>query len=150
MLKEFEFFHGVAFARLFHGVHEAVSIQRASGSDNAAYLLNGSIGVYIKYSTKRLSPWRFSFQQRHQDEIAVMAKQHEKVFVLLVCNEDGVVALAFDELKRILDEVHTPTEWISVYRGKREMYEVSGSDGELGFKVGRSDFPQKLFDYFSL
>jgi hypothetical protein len=67
MISEFEFFHGVVFARMLHVTQRqlAISIKPYSASDNAAYLINGTIGIYIKYSSKRLSPWRFSFQKRH-------------------------------------------------------------------------------------
>jgi hypothetical protein len=45
----------------------------------------------------------------------------------------------------ILDNQHEPIEWISASRRKREMYTIKGSNGELNFKVGQSDFPAKLF-----
>ena len=68
-----------------------------------------------------------------------------KVFLLLVCSDDGVVCLGSSELQQLLENHHKPIEWISATRRKREMYSVKGSDGELDFKVGQSDFPGKLF-----
>jgi hypothetical protein len=67
------------------------------------------------------------------------------VFLLLVCNEDGVVVLTFDELKQILDEDHETVEWISAARNRRQMYSIKGSDGKLSFKVGRDEFLHKMF-----
>jgi len=43
------------------------------------------------------------------------------------------------------DDQHDPIEWISATRHRREMYAVNGSNGELGFKIGQNDFPEKLF-----
>ncbi|MBU6447405.1 hypothetical protein KGQ24_01000 [Patescibacteria group bacterium] len=145
MIKEFEFYHGVVFARILHAVDRAISIKPFPTPDNASYVIDNKIGIYIKYSEKRLSPWRFSFQKRHQDEILEMKNKFEEIYLLLVCNDDGIVALNFGELKHILNEVHNNTEWISAARGKRQMYTIKGSDGKLEFKIGHNDFPSKLF-----
>ncbi|MGD1078940.1 MAG: hypothetical protein ABR881_11530 [Candidatus Sulfotelmatobacter sp.] len=150
MINEFEFYHGVTFARMLHSVQRELAIKPYSASDNAAYVVDGSIGVYIKYSSKRLSPWRFSFQQRHRDAIVEMKTNLGDVFVLLVCNDDGVVILTFDEFKQVLNEAQERTEWISATRNRREMYSIKGSDGKLGFKVGKDEFLGKLFSRDSL
>lgn len=145
MIKEFEFYHGVALARLLHGTNFAVSLRRFAAEDNAAYILNDNIGIYIKYSTKRLPPWRFTFQKRHQDQLLEMKKHLGAAYLVLVCNGDGLVTLSFEEVSQILDDVHDRTEWISANRSKREMYAVAGSNGKLTFKIGKHDFPSKLF-----
>lgn len=145
MIKEFEFYHGLVFARILHATQKPISIKTFPSPDNASYVLNDKVGIYIKYSTKRLSPWRFSFQKRHQDEISEMKNNIGEVFLLLVCNDNGIVALSFEELKQILNETHEQVEWISAARGKREMFAVKGSDGKLEFKIGKKDFPAKLF-----
>ncbi len=145
MIKEFEFYHGVVFSKMLHSIQEGISLRSFPSEDNASYIINNNIGIYIKYSAKRLSPWRFTFQQRHQDEILEIRKNTGSVFLLLVCNDDGIVTLSFEELKGILDENHEPVEWISVSRSKREMYAVGGSNGSLKFKIGKQDFPSKIF-----
>jgi len=146
MIGEFEFFHGVVFARMLHATQRQLSIRPYSASDNAAYLIDGTMGIYIKYSSKRLSPWRFSFHKRHQDKISEMKRDIGEVFLLLVCNDDGVVVLTFDELKQILNEDNDTVEWISAARNRRQMYSIKGSDGKLSFKVGRDEFLSKMFD----
>ena len=146
MIKEFEFFHGVVFARILHYAGESVSIKPYPTQDNSSYVINDRVGIYIKYSSKRLTPWRFSFLKRHQDEITEMKNKFEEVFLLLVCNNDGVVVLSFKELSIILNDVHEEIEWVSVVRNKREMYTVRGSDGELKFKIGRNEFPHKILE----
>jgi len=145
VINEFEFYHGVAFARMLHATQQELAIKAYTASDNAAYVLNGSIGIYVKYSSKRLSPWRFSFQQRHRDRIVEMKKGLRSVFVLLVCNDDGIVILTFDEFTHVLAGVSRGTEWISATRNRRQMYAINGSEGKLGFKVGKDEFSEKLF-----
>lgn len=144
MLKEFEFFHGVVFARILHGSKTPVSVTSYPTPSNSSYIVNDNVGIFIKYSSKRMSPWRFSFQKQHQDEILEMKNKLGEVYTALVCNDDGIVCLSFDELKIILDTQHEEVEWISIARGPREKYEVKGSDGKLKFKIGNSDFPDKV------
>ena len=146
MIKEFEFFHGLVFARIIHGIQDSISVKAFPTESNSSYVINNQIGIYIKYSTKRMTPWRFTFKKEHQEEIDQMKKSMEKVFLLLVCNDDGIVCLSYDELRQILDEQHEPIEWISASRHKREMYAIKGSNGKLGFKIGPNDFPKKIFD----
>ncbi len=144
MLKEFQFYHGVVFSKILHSTLERVTLQSFPTPDNASYILNRKVGIYIKYSSKRLSPWRFSFAKRHQDEILELKKKAGKVFLVLVCNDDGIVILSYRELKKILNKKHEDAEWISVSRNKRKMYSVKGSDGELNFKIGLNDI-HKIF-----
>jgi hypothetical protein len=146
MLKEFEFFHGVVFTRILHKGNLPVGIKDYPTSDNASYIVNDNVGIYIKYSSKRMSPWRFSFQKEHQDEILEMKNKLGEVYTILVCNDDGIVCLNFSELKQVLNNQHDLVEWISVARGPREKYEVKGHDGKLHFKIGNSDFPAKIFE----
>jgi len=146
MIKEFEFFHGIVFARMLHSTRKQFSIRPFPTSDNASYVINDKVGIYIKYSSKRLTPWGFSFQKRHQDEILKMKNDLGEVFVLLVCNDDGVVGLNFSEVRSILDEVHEDIEWIRVERSRGQMYAVKGSDGKLGHKAGKDDFSTRIMD----
>jgi hypothetical protein len=145
MINEFETYHGLVFSRLVHGRSKRFSIEPFPTPDNASYIVDEKIGIYVKYSSKRMSPWRFSFHKRHQDELLSMRNKLSKVFLLLVCRTDGIVALDQDEIDQILDEIHGPVEWIRVARPPRGMYSVTGSDGKLKLKVGIRDFPNKLF-----
>jgi hypothetical protein len=145
MIKEFEFFHGLVFARILHGTQRPLSLKPFQSVSNASYVVNDTIGIYIKYSSKRMTPWRFTFKREHQEEIDLMKSQFENVFLLLVCNDDGVVCINHFELKQILDNQLDPIEWISATRHKRQMYAVKGSNGKLDFKIGQNDFPEKIF-----
>jgi len=145
MIKEFEKFHGMVLARMIHDYKKPSIIEPYPSKDNSSYIINNKIGIYIKYSKKRLSPWRFSFTKEHQDEIQKMKKKLKMVFVVFVCNDDGIAALSFNELKLVLNEDHKETEWVAIKRRTREKYSVSGSDGKLKFKIGECDFPGRLF-----
>jgi hypothetical protein len=148
MINEFEIYHGIAFSRILHGAKAEVSFSSYRDDDNSTYILNGKVGLYIKYSTKRLSPWRFSFTKDQQENFIELREKFKNAFLALVCQKDGVVLLSFDEVRQILDEKIDAVEWISVSRGKGKMYSVKGSDGELEFKIGKNMFPEKLFEFF--
>jgi hypothetical protein len=147
MIREFEFYHGAALTRLIHG-GTAVSIERYSGlGGNAAYVINNRVGLYIKYSANRLSPWTFTFKEEHQDEISEMKSVLNDVFVALVCRDDGIACLNYAELKFILDDQHEEVEWVRVSRRPREKYAVTGSDGKLKTKIGDNEYPSKVVYY---
>jgi len=143
MIREFETYHGAVLSRLIHG-GVPVQIRTYPSTDNASYIVNDSVGMYIKYSSKRMTPWNFSFQKRHQNELQEMKDRFGSVFLVLVCGDDGLVTLSFEELKSILDEQHEEVEWISVSRRPREKYKVTGSDGKLNHKIGENEFPKKI------
>lgn len=146
MIKEFEFYHGVILAKLVHGINTSVLIETFPSRSNSSYIVNKNIGLFIKYSTKRMSPWRFSFAKDHQDEILNIKNTLGEAFILLGCGEDGVVCLSFDDLKKILNEIHDQTEWISVSRTRNKEYTIKGTDGSLEYKISKTDFPKKLFE----
>ncbi|MDD3807317.1 MAG: hypothetical protein PHE86_04680, partial [Candidatus Marinimicrobia bacterium] len=112
MIKEYEFFHGVVFSRIAHSHSGFVKIKAHPTKSNSSYVINDNIGIYVKYSSKRLSPWRFSFKREHQDEILEMKNNFGEVFTIFVCNDDGIVCLDFNELKQILDYAHKENEWV--------------------------------------
>jgi hypothetical protein len=149
MTKEFEFYHGAVFTKLIHSYEGCSTLKPFPSSSNASYIYNDNIGIYIKHSAKRMPPWRFSLNKIHQDEILQMKNQLIEVFLVLVCGDDGIVTLSFAELKKILNDSHEEVEWISAYRPPNKEYTVKGSDGDLGRKVGKSDFPRKILKFCS-
>lgn len=150
MIKEFEQYHGAVFSRLLHKTQNKIAIRTYPSQSNASYILDEKMGLYIKHSTKRMSPWIFTFKKTHQDEILEMKKKLEEVFIVFVCYTDGIVCISFDELKLILDQYHEEVEWVRICRRPREKYALVGKDGHLKFKIGENEFPKKLLDTFNL
>ncbi len=148
MIKEYEYLHGVVFNRLCNISEVDLHIKPFKPGNYSSYIINNSAGLFIKYSGKRLSPWRFTFLKSHQDEIFELYAKYGEVFIALVCHLDGVVVLTYGELKQILDEMHEVSEWISVSRGRNKMYSVSASDGKLDFKVSKTSCPDKMITFF--
>ena len=150
MVREFERYHGIALNRLVHGIGTGICIETYPTPSNSSYVVNLSnsrkrVGIYIKYSTSRLSPWKFSFKKEHQEEIKEMQEILGKVAILFVCHEDGIAALSYEELTEILDGEFRGTEYVGIWRNPREKYLVKGTDGKLSKKIGENEFPFKLF-----
>lgn len=146
MIKKFEFYHGAFLTRLIHSSGNPVAILPFPTSSNASYILNNSTGIYIKHSLKRLTPWRFTMKKEHWVEILQMKSRLHEIFLVLVCGDDGIVALDSSELEKILDKPHKFVEWISVARNRRKEYVIKGSGGELDYKVSKHDFSRKILE----
>jgi hypothetical protein len=145
-MQTFEFFHGVVLSKLVHGYRGGLTISQFALEDNAAYTLNDVIGLYVKYSTSRLSPWIFTFSEKHQETFELLKSRHEKVFLTLVCNEDGVACIGAPELEAIFTNESSRAKSIRVDRPQGGSYRVRGSDGRLERKVSRASFPRLVLE----
>ena len=143
-INEYEFYNGVVLNRLIRK-GTIINIDIFPSKSANSFIINGKVGIYIKYSRKVTSPWRFTFKKNHQDEIKIMSELLNKLYLILVCYDDGIVCLEYNDIKKILNQDHEEYEWISASRLKREQYKIQGSDGKLNFKVADSDFPSKIF-----
>jgi hypothetical protein len=141
-MYNYTFFHGSALVRLIQE-NRITSIKSLSKD---TYTINGDTCLFFKHSTKRLSPWSFTFLPSHINHIHKIYKKYDKVFIILICNDDGVCCLNFDEFSRIIFVGDfNKAKHLSISRTPRQKYTVSGADGRLDYKIGSSDFPKKLF-----
>lgn len=132
MLKQSDFFHGVLLSKLLD--HDDLNVRKHPYF--SAYIINKR-AYYIKYSSKRISPWSFSFLESHIKEIVDLSSQFKEVFIVLICNEDGICCINLQEFKTVIaiENMNFP-KWIKTIRQKREKYLVAGSDGKLTYKIG--------------
>ena len=142
MNKDVEKYHGLVLLKIVRSSKSPISFIKEG--DNS-YIINGKFAVYVKYTKQRVSPWTFTFRRENQDEISLLSKKYDATFVCMVCHNDGIVCLKFDELKRILDYNHED-EWIRVSRRPKEKYSVYGSDGKLKNKKGKNEFPKIILE----
>ena len=147
-IKEFEFFNGVVLNGLIRQ-GSSLKVDIFPSSSQNSFILNDKVGIYIKYSKKLTTPWRFTFLKEHQEEFKVMSELCANSFLVLVCNKDGIVCIDNNTLKNILDENFKDIEWISASRLARESYTIKGSDGKLKFKINLNDFPKHINEILS-
>lgn len=110
-------------------------------------MVNEKSFIYVKHSTKRISPWPFTFLPEHMLDIASLYNRNKRSFVVLICNDDGICCLDYDELAQVIFFGNVgQSKFIRISRSPREKYAVSGSDGKLKHKIGDSEFPEKVLD----
>jgi hypothetical protein len=138
MINEFKAYHGSAFAELIDDSTVPVTLFRPDLSNNAVYVLNGSIGLYLKHSVKRISPWRFTFHEEHVEEVKNLLTNFDFVFLVLICGRDSIAVIDSDEIGILLPLPKPEPSWISVQTGHNTMLTVEGSAGNLKRKIRKS------------
>ena len=151
--------HGAVILKLVDSISthsKSLSINLEKGKSSSLYTLNIienqsakkiSIGIYIKISKKRISPWRYTFDRIHQSEIMDLALSTDELFIVFVAGLDGFAALSYNELKKLLDDNFDDTEWVSVSRKIRQSYRVDGKDSNKKIVLPKNVFPTKVLDY---
>jgi hypothetical protein len=132
-IKKQEFYEGAAL-HLLARTGAIMSIRYEA----PFFLLNDSLLVLLKYSTKSRSPWGFTFAKDEQEVLQRKASQL-KIVLGLVCGADGVVACSYDAY-RSLAAPRKSAVHIACYRQHGKHYEVSGPDGSLDGKVAPSNW----------
>ena len=140
-----DFYNGLVLNRLLKS-EKKITLQSFPTKSNNSFVVNNNIGLYIKYTKKSVSPWRFSFIKEHQEEMSAMFDLLDKVYLILVCAKDGIVCLKYEAMKIVLNEYYEEMEWISASRLSGQKYTIKGKDGQLKYKIGDSDFPKKIFE----
>ena len=107
----FEFYHGAVLAKLLYKGTE-LKIKAFPSDGNCTFSINNKIGLYIKYSKKRMTPWVFTFKKKHQEEFQILSELHKKTFLALVCGDDGIACLEYDQFKKIFHTNVDDFEWI--------------------------------------
>jgi hypothetical protein len=106
------------------------------------YILNGTVAVMLKYSTRGRSPWGFSVTENEQAQLKARALKSNTA-IGLICGSDGVVALGYQSFISIA-ALRNSAIHISCYRDHGEHYEVSGPNGKLSKKIAPSSWNKIL------
>ncbi|WP_324412718.1 hypothetical protein [Bradyrhizobium sp.] len=138
MLDDYEFYQGAVLRRLIVETDYSTSFRPfvREGRMNA-FVVNGRIGVYMKHSSKRMSPWRFTFTIEQAADLLDLEHKFPDSFVVFVCGTDGLVTVSFADLHTIVSFEESENAWVSISRPPRNQYEVAGNRGELPNKVAR-------------
>ncbi|MCP3379443.1 hypothetical protein NLM31_03170 [Bradyrhizobium sp. CCGUVB4N] len=140
MLDEYEFYQGVVLRQL--AVENDYSMSASfrpfvrEGRINA-FVMNARVGVYIKHSSKRMSPWRFTFTIEQAADLLDLEHKFPDSFMVFVCEADGLVTLSMADLHSIVSFQESENAWVSISRSPRTQYELAGNRGELKYKVAR-------------
>lgn len=137
MIAELERYHGAVLRQILvaHGLPLSIGVIDAGGRvdafkiDRAAFI--------IKHSSKRLSPWQFTFTPENLSELLTLKRNFTSVWIFLVCGQDGVVGVSMDELGSLIRLSEERSTWLRVRRSRKGMYRLTGPLGDLGHAKSR-------------
>lgn len=144
MISDTARYHGSFFVMLLESVRGPVTIQRFDAIGAGYYLLDESVPIYLKLSTKRKGPWAFTFFRSHQEAQQKLIDEFGHCYTCLICGRDGVAGLSVDELRQVLDSNFEEQESVTVRRRLKSMYQIKGRDGVLDGRVSRRSIFDKL------
>src|SRR4051812_31723428 len=115
MIDEYELYHGAVIRRIIASSPSSLklAVSDFSGRTNA-YSLNRKVGIYLKHSAKRMSPWQFTFPPDQLVEFGLVAKKYANSFAMLVCGRDGIVAVNTAAIRDLLGKDNEVQGWIRV------------------------------------
>jgi hypothetical protein len=136
MSDEYEFYQGAVLRQLIVGSELSLIVRPflREGRINA-FVVNGKFGVFIKHSTKRMSPWRFTFSIDQASDLLDLETTLAHSFTTFVCGDDGLITLSMASLHEIVSFQESEQAWVRIERRPRSQYSVSGNRAELPYKV---------------
>jgi hypothetical protein len=148
-ISEKSFYHGAVLYEITEDEHFTSINKVPNLRSSSAYLLNASIGLFIKYATTKdnFGSWRFTFTQDHQYEIRKLYDFYKnKTFIIFVCEHEGFCMIDFSIFASCLDLNHKDQEWIEIYRPNGGGFRIRGARGDFGKVIPLNNFPRKLFE----
>ena len=137
MIDKQEFYHGVAIIRLLEDGH----CQKVRKHD-FGYTVNDEVFVFLKYSTKSRSPWRFTFRSDEVERLNSLASSFRRIALALICGGDGICAISW---RKAVELLGNDAGWISARRNFNEQYGVAGPNGKLDGKISLREWPLIIF-----
>jgi hypothetical protein len=138
MIDKQHFYHGAALIQLLDHSH-CNSINKF----RMGFIVNDKTYVFLKYTTKNRSPWRFTFSEDDISHVRNENRNNGNLFIVLICGGDGICTINIDEFNLLINE---KAGWIAAKRSFHEQYSISGSNGELKNKISFKRWPQIIFD----
>lgn len=138
MISEYQFFHGALLHELIRAAGQEIRIAPVDlGARSAAYLINGDVGLLLKHSASRLSPWQFTFPKESIDELRSLGSMARICFAGFVCGSDGFVCIRDNDLLSILRPTAKDVASLRIERRPRRMYWLSSAGNRFERKVPR-------------
>ncbi len=137
-IQKQEFYEGAALHRLVCSAQRTLRI----ALESPLLVFDERLQVHFKHSTKKTSPWGFTFTPDEQAMLEQRARRLPLV-IGLICGSDGIAALAHADYVRVAPRQSTALR-IACWRRHREHFEISGPSGALPSKVAPSDWDRLL------
>jgi hypothetical protein len=137
MISEFETYHGVVLRDIVVCAEDVRIAKHDFGGRVNCFQLDGRLGLCVKHSTARLTPWVFTYNQEQMQEIGRAAEDCEDFWLAHVCGRDGVMVMSLPEFATINPPDSLATKFVRVDKSRNTMYRVFGTGGELPLRKSR-------------
>lgn len=138
MPDEYEFYQGAVLRQLVvESVTSIIITPFVREGRINAFVINGKIGVFVKHSTKRMSPWRFTFTLDQISDMLDLEAACRDTFTAFVCGDDGIVVLDVGNLHGAMTFDDSEHAWLRIDRPPRSQYAVAGNRAELPNRIAR-------------
>jgi hypothetical protein len=142
-VQDQDIFHGIALTQLVE--HPSFKALNKASKRYGHYLLNQDRRLFVKYRTNGGLAWQFVFSKAELDAVNRDRRQPGFTFVVLVCGGSTVCALSDEDLDVLLIPRASGAQSIRVEAPAARSMIVSGSGGQLSYKVPHNSYPSKLF-----
>lgn len=150
MITDTAKFHGVVLINLIEDISSGLSIRKLNTEISGIYLLNEKIPLFLKYASKRTSPWSFTFHSTHLQCYYELTVEYGDCLMVLICGSDGVVTLGNFEMRRIVVPGSDEQKRVTVTRKLKHMYSVNGSDGDIEKRISRKSLTEYVTSILNL
>ena len=138
MFDDYEFYQGLVLRNIIVNSDNSVMLRPFVREGRiSAFVINSKIGVFMKHSAKRMSPWRFTFSLEQVSDLLDLEGKYFDSFVVFICGEDGLVTLDVGSLHQIFTFDDVDKAWIAIERKPRSQYTVWGNRTELPNKISK-------------
>lgn len=132
MITDTEKFQGVVLRQLVVALPNGAHIRPVNHLGRVDAFAFGNLAFLIKFSSLRVSPWRFTYTSDTFEEIRQLSAGYSDVWVFHCCGPDGIFGLDSGELREVLGDLdNDATRWVSASRSRSSMYRIAGSAGRL-------------------
>jgi hypothetical protein len=150
MITDTSKFHGVVLINLIEDISSGILIRKLNTGINGIYLLNEKIPLYVKYASKRTSPWSFTLHSTHLQCYYDLAVEYGDCLMVLICGSDGIVTLGNSEMVRIIIPGIDIQKRITVTRRLKHMYSVNGSDGNIEKRISKKSLTEYVINTLNM
>ena len=142
MLDSFQASQGLVLREIIVGAARSVSVSPYNRFGRLdAYIFDKAVGVSIRYSTKRLSPWPFTFHIAQVSELLDLEVECRACFASFVCGIDEIVTIDMATLHELVSFKANEQAWLRIARKPRSLYSLVGNRAVLNRKVPRGATP---------
>ncbi|HVE72591.1 MAG TPA: hypothetical protein VNI54_14595 [Thermoanaerobaculia bacterium] len=131
MIADTDRYHGAVLKQILVCAGKSLSMGIADVAGRVDTFHVGQAAFQVKHSSKRLSPWQFTFLPDHVNELVLLGQTFAPVWSFFVCGHDGIVGLALEELLSACGGYIAQPTALRVSRARHEMYRIAIGGIEL-------------------